>query len=270
MKTALLVIDVQCGLFDDSPRPFEADAVVDRINALTAQARTAGVPVVFIQHERASGSLAHGSDGWQLERRLKTDARDTFIRKTTPDSFLRTELQETLQGWGVKQLAICGYATEFCVDTTTRRAAALGFPVLLVADAHTTHDKAHASAAAIRAHHNATLPDIASFGPEIRAVNAADLRFGDGTASPAPGAKPVTPAGPPEGLPVYRLLTGVDDAAFCHRVSAALSLGYRLRSAPSATFNGEHVVVAQAVVWPGPLTADADAKAGTAADAATR
>ena len=62
MKTALLVIDVQCGLFDDSPRPFEADAVIDRINALTAQARTAGVPVVFIQHERASGPIADGQE----------------------------------------------------------------------------------------------------------------------------------------------------------------------------------------------------------------
>jgi hypothetical protein len=56
---------------------------------------------------------------------------------------------------------------------------------------------------------------------------------------------------PPDGLPVYRLLTGVDDAAFCHRVSEALSLGYVLYGAPAATFNGERVIVAQAVVWPG-------------------
>ena len=50
-----------------------------------------------------------------------------------------------------------------------------------------------------------------------------------------------------ERLP-YRLLTGPDDRAFCERVSAALSDGYRLHGSPSATFNGERVIVAQAVV----------------------
>lgn len=56
---------------------------------------------------------------------------------------------------------------------------------------------------------------------------------------------------PPNGLPSYRLLTGPDDAAFCRRVSEALALGYRLYGSPAATFNGQHVIVAQAIVWPG-------------------
>lgn len=55
---------------------------------------------------------------------------------------------------------------------------------------------------------------------------------------------------PPENLPEYRLLTGKDDAAFCHRVSEALNLGYVLYGSPAVTFNGEHVVAAQAVIWP--------------------
>ena len=56
---------------------------------------------------------------------------------------------------------------------------------------------------------------------------------------------------PPNDLPAYRLLTGPADAAFCHRVSEALTLGYELYGPPAATFDGERVVVAQAVVWPG-------------------
>jgi hypothetical protein len=56
--------------------------------------------------------------------------------------------------------------------------------------------------------------------------------------------------GPPDGLPEYRLFTGIDDAAFCRRVSEALALGYKLYGSPAATFNGEHVIVAQAVIWP--------------------
>ncbi|MEV4535022.1 DUF1737 domain-containing protein [Asanoa sp. NPDC049518] len=56
--------------------------------------------------------------------------------------------------------------------------------------------------------------------------------------------------GPPDGLPRYRVLTGPDDESFCRRVSAALDLGFQLHGGPSVTFNGVHVVVAQALVWP--------------------
>jgi hypothetical protein len=55
---------------------------------------------------------------------------------------------------------------------------------------------------------------------------------------------------PPEGLPTYRLLTGADDATFCRRVSEAIALGYKLYGSPSATFNGQCVIVAQALIWP--------------------
>ncbi len=58
------------------------------------------------------------------------------------------------------------------------------------------------------------------------------------------------PNEPPDGLPIYRLFSGVDDAAFCTRVSEALALGYQLYGPPVATFNGKSVIVAQAVVWP--------------------
>ncbi len=48
----------------------------------------------------------------------------------------------------------------------------------------------------------------------------------------------------------YRLLTGPDDHAFCARVSAALDEGYELHGSPAATYNGDRVIVAQAVVLP--------------------
>lgn len=55
---------------------------------------------------------------------------------------------------------------------------------------------------------------------------------------------------PPNKLPVYRLLTGPDDANICHRISEAITLGYILYGSPSVTFNGENVIAAQAVIWP--------------------
>jgi hypothetical protein len=57
------------------------------------------------------------------------------------------------------------------------------------------------------------------------------------------------PTRPPEGLPSYRVLTGPDDDAFCRRVAEALELGYRLHGSPAVTFNGERVIVAQALLW---------------------
>lgn len=174
MKTAVLVIDVQRGLCDDPPRPHEAGEVIERINALTVRARAAGAPVAFIQHENAV-DLEFDSERWQLADALQVDAADTRIRKTTPDSFLRTPLEAWLMGQGVRRVVVCGYSSEFCVDTTVRRAAALGYEVVLAADAHTSHDKPHATGAQIRAHHNATLSDITSFGVPIRAVHAADI-----------------------------------------------------------------------------------------------
>lgn len=60
---------------------------------------------------------------------------------------------------------------------------------------------------------------------------------------------------PPDDLPRYRLLTGPDDEAFCRRVSAALDMGYELYGPPSISFDGERVIVAQTVLWPGKATA---------------
>jgi nicotinamidase-related amidase len=174
MKTAVLVIDMQRGLCDDPPRPHESEEVIQRINALTERARAAGVPVAFIQHENAV-DLEFDSERWQLADALQVDARDTKIRKTTPDSFLRTPLDAWLVGQGVRRVVVCGYSSEFCVDTTVRCSAALGYEVVLAADAHTSHDKPHATGAFIRTHHNATLSDITSFGVRISAVDSAQI-----------------------------------------------------------------------------------------------
>ncbi len=53
----------------------------------------------------------------------------------------------------------------------------------------------------------------------------------------------------PDDRPIYRLLTGKDDRAFCERVSEALAQGWRLYGSPAMTWDGEHVKVAQALVW---------------------
>lgn len=178
MSTALLVIDVQQGLCEGEHAAFESQEVIGRINRAAQKARAAGAPVVFIQHESKSGYLEYASDAWQLARGLHVEASDLRVRKTTPDSFHRTELEALLAQHAVTDLVICGMHTEFCVDTTTRRALALGFPVVLVGDAHTSEGNRHLSAAQVILHHNETLANIESFGPRVSVVATDDLRFG--------------------------------------------------------------------------------------------
>ena len=174
MKSAVIIIDVQRGYFDEEPRPADADVIIGHINLLTARARRAGVPVVFIQHE---AQYEFGSRNWDLEQQLQVDPGDHKVRKTTPDSFLRTNLDDLLSSLGVTRLIVCGYASEGCVDTTIRRAAAIGYEVTIAADAHTTDDKPHMSGAQIREHHNFTLSDLTSFDRKIQAIQSSEIEL---------------------------------------------------------------------------------------------
>ncbi len=55
----------------------------------------------------------------------------------------------------------------------------------------------------------------------------------------------------PDDRPIYRLLTGKDDRAFCERVSEALAQGWRLYGSPTLAWDTENscMKAAQAVVW---------------------
>ena len=177
MTTALLIIDVQQALCSGEYEAFEAQRVIERINLVSRMFRDAGAPVVVIQHESEGGSLDRGTEGWKLANALEALSTDTYVTKKASDSFHQTELQSILLARGVTKLVICGLQSEFCVDTTTRRALALGYPVVLVADGHSTMDNAVLSAAQISAHHNETLTNITSFGARAKAVPASQVRI---------------------------------------------------------------------------------------------
>lgn len=177
MTTALILIDVQRALCEGPHEAFGAQALVERIDRLARKARRAEVPVVIVQHESSGPLLAHRSDGWQLARGLHTEPTDVLLRKTTPDSFHQTALEALLRERQVTRLVVCGLQTDFCVDTTTRRALALGFPVVLVSDGHSTRANEHLSAAQIIAHHNTTLSSIQSFGPVVTLATAQAVEF---------------------------------------------------------------------------------------------
>jgi nicotinamidase-related amidase len=177
-QTAVLVFDVQTGLFCANPAPFEAEAVMARINAVTARARQAGAPVIFIQHdgEPEGEDVVPFTEGWKLHPKLEVHAGDLVIRKTTCDAFYGTPLEAELGSRAITTLVLMGYATDFCADATLRSAASKDFGVIVVADAHTTSDNPVLKAELVRRHHNwAWANAITKRGVSV--IKASEVRF---------------------------------------------------------------------------------------------
>lgn len=178
MPTALLIIDVQHALCTGPQTVAEPRRVIACINRLSQQARAARAPVIVVQHEDDAGDLQHNSAGWQLAQGLETTAQDVMLRKRGSDAFHQTGLQSMLKMRHVSHLVICGMQTEFCVESTVRRALALGYPVTLAADAHTTTGDGVLEAAQIIAHHNTTLSRLGAYGVRTTLMAAQDISFG--------------------------------------------------------------------------------------------
>jgi nicotinamidase-related amidase len=156
--TALLVIDVQNGMFAEDDPVYQSTELLATIGDLIARARAADAPVIYVQHNGGPGdSLEPGSAGWPIHPAIAPADGEPVVGKWTPDSFHETSLQRELTARDVKKLVIAGIQTECCVDTTCRRASSLGYEITLAADAHSTWDSQTLSAAQIIAHHNAAL-----------------------------------------------------------------------------------------------------------------
>ncbi|MEM0538199.1 cysteine hydrolase family protein [Enterobacter sp. FUJ80071] len=170
---ALLIIDMQQGLFRGPVSPCSADAVLENIRLLIANARHAQVPVFFARHVGPDDSpFSAQGPLTQLIPELDVKEQDVVFTKRHSSCFRDTELLRELNQRGIKQLVIAGMKTEFCVDTTCRAAPELGFRTILISDAHTTMDNAHLPATDIIAHHNSTLA-----GPFVMLSTAGDWHF---------------------------------------------------------------------------------------------
>ncbi|CAI8818666.1 Cysteine hydrolase [Pseudomonas sp. IT-347P] len=174
MRAALLIIDMQVGLFNGPEKPYDGERILANIQRLIAQARERHVPIFAVRHTGPEGSpIAAGSPFWQLLHALELDAElDTLFDKCRPNAFQGTDLAQRLNAANIEELYLVGMKSQFCIDSTCRSAADLGFNVMLVADAHTCMDTAALPAEAIIRHHNATLG--AAFA---RLIDSADVTF---------------------------------------------------------------------------------------------
>ena len=163
-NTAVVVIDVQNAVLSvpGMLRPAETmaalDACVARIAGLLARARGSNIPILFVQHDGTVGHrLQPGSVGGQIRPELTPRCNEPVVHKRASDSFLHTTLDADLRSRKIGRLIVAGCMTQYCVDTTVRRAVTLGYDVTLIADGHMTADSPVLTFEQIIAHHNELL-----------------------------------------------------------------------------------------------------------------
>jgi nicotinamidase-related amidase len=154
-KKALLIIDVQNAMFAESNPIYDGEKLLDNLKELISKARTSNIPVIYVQHN--DEEFITGTHPWEIHHSIAPNKGEVVIQKSTPDSFHKTDLNQHLKASQINHLIIAGNQTEYCVDTTCRRAFSLGYNVTLVKDAHRTWDSNALSAQQIIDHHNQVL-----------------------------------------------------------------------------------------------------------------
>jgi nicotinamidase-related amidase len=115
------------------------EAALDEAAALLERARTAGIPIIHVQHSDGPGSLydVDGESGAIVARVAPRDDEPVVV-KQYPNSFVDTDLDEKLKAVGASNLVIGGFMTHMCVNSTARAAFNLGYAPTVVAAATAT------------------------------------------------------------------------------------------------------------------------------------
>lgn len=163
MKSALLLIDVQKGMFTMNPPVYNGEILLEKLNKVISFAREHNIPLIYTQHNGPRNSpLEKDTPGWDIHDAILPEEKDSILEKNTPDCFYETKLKSHLDQLQIDHVIVAGIQTEACVDTTCRRAFSLNYDVTLVADAHSTFDKKEITARQIINHHNEVLRWFAS------------------------------------------------------------------------------------------------------------
>lgn len=153
--TALLVIDVQNGMFLESYPVHDGHGLLERISGLIQKARASDTPVIYVQHNEGEGEpLETNSPGWAIHPSIAPMSGDVIIQKYTPDSFHETNLHTELMALGIRKVVLSGLQTDMCIDATCRRASELGYQVTVAKDGHSTWGQGNQTAAQIIAQYN--------------------------------------------------------------------------------------------------------------------
>ena len=138
-RRALVVIDVQNEYETGGLRiqyPPVADSLRNIGRAMDAT-HAAGIPVIVAQQSSPADAplFATGSRGWELHPVVAGRPREHYLRKTLPSAFAGTDLGEWLVAHAVDTLAVVGYMTHNCNDTTIKHAFDASLQVEFLMDA---------------------------------------------------------------------------------------------------------------------------------------
>lgn len=138
-RRALIVIDVQNEYATGGLRiqyPPVADSLRNIGHAMDA-AHAASIPVIVAQQSSAVDAplFATGSSGWELHAVVAGRPNDHYLRKTLPSAFAGTDLGDWLRRHSIDTLAVVGYMTHNCNDTTIKHAFDTGLAVEFLMDA---------------------------------------------------------------------------------------------------------------------------------------
>ncbi|WP_436642966.1 cysteine hydrolase family protein [Microbaculum sp. FT89] len=164
-QAALVIVDAQNEYLDGTLALPGIQPALDEIGTLLERTRAAGRPVIHVRHLGRPGGLfdAEGRAG-QIVDLLTPLSGETIIGKSLPNSFAGTDLKETIDALGVKQLVVAGFMTHMCVSATVRAAVDHGLFSTVVASACATRDLPSATGAApvsAKTVHDATLAALA-------------------------------------------------------------------------------------------------------------
>lgn len=157
-RKCLLVIDVQNGMFNLPLELYNGNTILENIYSLIERARSENALIVYIQiYGKGNSPFKEGSNGWEFHSKISPRAVDIVLKKEHADSFQGTSLNDILKNNDIKDLVICGFVTEGCIDTTIRRAYSLGYNIEVASDCHSTTDSKVLPAEKIIDHHNEVL-----------------------------------------------------------------------------------------------------------------
>ncbi|MCB0317270.1 MAG: cysteine hydrolase [Bdellovibrionales bacterium] len=144
MKQALILVDIQNEYFPDGNCPlFNINEVSDRAASLLSFFREKNLAVIHIKHIEPTsdaGCFIEGTEGVEINNKVKPLASEKLIVKNSPNGFLETDLKKCLEDLNISSLVICGAMSHMCIDATTRAALDLGFDCSIIQDACTTMD----------------------------------------------------------------------------------------------------------------------------------
>lgn len=112
---------------------------LDQAAELLQRARSAGIPVIHVQHDDGEGGLYDvRAEIGQIAEQVAPEGDEPVIVKGFPNSFVQTELDDRLKDIGAQNLVLTGFMTHMCVNSTARGAFNLGYAPTVVAGATAT------------------------------------------------------------------------------------------------------------------------------------